>query len=126
MPEEESSPHRAHPAHVYWRRRAVLGGGVAFVGYEVLRALGLGDGSPKPKVSMQGVTTSKGHPTSTTTTTKPEATGDARNIIQIENSKPGTPDFAFPFDDNVEGAIEGYANTDSARRGDNVRLFVSS
>ena len=55
-----------------------------------------------------------------------EQTGDARNIIQIENAKPGSHDFAFPFDDPVENKIEGYANTDSARRGDNVRLFVST
>src|SRR5437773_1236206 len=45
---------------------------------------------------------------------------------RLTRKVPGTADFAFPFDDNVEGAIEGYANTDSARRGDNVRLFVSS
>lgn len=126
MPDEQPGRPRAHPAHVYWRRRAVLGGGLALVGYEALRALGLGRGNPHPHTAMRGVTTSKDAKPTTTSTTKPEATGDARNIIQIENSKPGTTDFAFPFDDNVEGAIEGYANTDSAHRGDNVRLFVSS
>jgi hypothetical protein len=126
MPEERPESQRPHPPHVYWRRRAVLGGGLAFVGYETLRALGLVTGTGLRKAALP--------PASTTTTTKitmpPRTTappsGDARNIIQIENSKPGWKDFAFPFEDNVEGMIEGYCNLDSARRGDIVRLFVST
>ena len=123
MPDPDSTPGRAHPASAYWRRRAVLGGGLALAGYEALRALGLTGGKGAPRAVPTTTTT-------TTTTTPPAkpptVTGDARNIIQIENAKPGTTDFAFPFDDDVDNRIEGYANTDSARRGDNVRLFVST
>lgn len=129
MPEERPPSPRAHPSHVYWRRRAVLGGGLAFLGYETLRGLGVITGTGlRPRALPPTTTTST---TSTTQTTMPPRTtappsGDARNIIQIENSKPGTKDFAFPFDDTVDTKIEGYANTDSARPGDTVRLFVAT
>ena len=123
MPDPDSTPGRAHPASAYWRRRAVLGGGLALAGYEALRALGLTGGKGAPRAVPTTTTTA----TTTTPPAKPPTvTGDARNIIQIENAKPGTTDFAFPFDDDVDNRIEGYANTDSARRGDNVRLFVST
>src|SRR5437016_1261961 len=46
MPDEPPEPQRALPASVYWRRRAVLGGGLALAGYSALRALGLTDGKP--------------------------------------------------------------------------------
>src|SRR5437899_1649473 len=126
MPDETPERQRALPASTYWRRRAVLGGGLALAGYGALRALGFTDGKPKPRAVPTTTTTSTPAHTTPRRTLTTEPTGDARNIIQIENAKPGSADFAFPFDDSVDSKIEGYANTDSAHRGDNVRLFVST
>src|SRR5207302_3166329 len=68
MPDEPPEPQRALPASVYWRRRAVLGGGLALAGYSALRALGLTDGK-SPRRAVPTTTT-----TSTTGTTTPRRT----------------------------------------------------
>jgi len=54
--------------------------------------------------------------------------------VAIENARPGTPDWqipplgddADPYDANPTGWIEGYADTTSARPGQQVRLFVDT
>lgn len=52
--------------------------------------------------------------------------GSSRNLIQIENDRPGHADFAFPFENDVWDKIHGYANCDSAAAGDAVTLFITT
>ncbi|HEV3227257.1 MAG TPA: N,N-dimethylformamidase beta subunit family domain-containing protein, partial [Acidimicrobiales bacterium] len=108
-------------------RRALLFGALGTGGLGVLRALGILKEDAAPSAAAPTTTTTASStPITRAKRARAKPIADTRNIIQIENAKPGTTDFGFPFEDDVQSRIAGYANRDSARRGDNVRLFVST
>jgi hypothetical protein len=50
----------------------------------------------------------------------------AANLIQYENSRPGTKDWTTGGKDATNGEIEGYASPSSVNRGESVRIYVNT
>ena len=54
------------------------------------------------------------------------AAAQQRNLIQLENAKPGTIDWKLTKPGFTSGVIEGYASLTSVNRGGRILLFVST
>ncbi|HKF68405.1 MAG TPA: N,N-dimethylformamidase beta subunit family domain-containing protein, partial [Vicinamibacterales bacterium] len=54
------------------------------------------------------------------------AAAQQRNLIQLENAKPGTTDWKLTKPGFTSGVIEGYASLTSVNRGGRILLFVST
>src|SRR5437763_580969 len=70
--------------------------------------------------------TSGSLPASTTTTTTTPTSGSlpTSRSIEMENSKPGNPDWNIPDDPRIWDRIRGFASATSVDRGGTVQLFV--
>ena len=112
------------------RRRRKLIAGVAVVGG--LAATGIGAAiaaAASGRSSASAVSSAGTAAASTTSTSVPPATTttvDPRNIIQIENARPGTSDFAVRMEPPWVDMLHAWCDHDSAHQGDTVTIFATT
>jgi hypothetical protein len=108
------------------RRRRKLIAGVAVVGGLAATGVGAAIAAAASGRSSSSAVSSAGTTAASTTSTSATTTVDPRNIIQIENARPGTSDFAVRMEQPWVDMLHAWCDHDSAHQGDTVTVFATT